>query len=96
MSVLPPYEYSPAPSYASLPRPNEEDTVEYTPRFGRAEAQLGNITKQWRDVTIIFRNQENTSSDPTYGRNSSVCGEIGLENPDNILTITLRVTLAKR
>ncbi|KAJ7446201.1 hypothetical protein B0H11DRAFT_1746030 [Mycena galericulata] len=92
MSVaLPTYAYSPVPSYASLPRPNEEDTVEYTPRVGRAEAQLGNITKKWRDVTIIFRNQNNSSGTPTYGRNSSVGGEIGLEKSVKILTIKLKL-----
>ncbi|KAJ7780524.1 hypothetical protein DFH07DRAFT_433049 [Mycena maculata] len=92
MSVaLPAYAYSPVPSYAALPRPNEEDTVEYTPRQGRTTAQFATITKEWRDVTIIFRNQETSSGPPTFGRNSSCCGEIGLENSKDILTITLKL-----
>ncbi|KAJ7091251.1 hypothetical protein C8R44DRAFT_817459 [Mycena epipterygia] len=89
MSVALP-AYSPAPSYASLPLSNE-DTVEYTPRAGRAETILGNITKQYRDCTIIFHNQDESSGVPTYGRNSSVSGEIGVENPETLLSISLKL-----
>jgi hypothetical protein len=92
MSALPDYTYSPAPSYASLPLPNE-DTVQYTPRAGRPEAVLGNLTKQWRGVTVIFKNQE-TSGNPTYGRNSSVYGEIGLDRSQDVLSISLKVRSA--
>ncbi|KAJ6625496.1 hypothetical protein B0H10DRAFT_1782999 [Mycena sp. CBHHK59/15] len=91
MSAVPPaYAYSPAPSYASLPLPNE-DTVEYTPRAGRSEAVIGRLTKQWRGVTIIFKNQNESSDAPTYGRNSVISGEIGLDNPENIVSVTLKL-----
>ncbi|KAJ6587056.1 hypothetical protein DFH09DRAFT_1142427 [Mycena vulgaris] len=91
MSVtLPAYAYTPAPSYASLPLP-DEDTVQFTPRAGRPEAVLGNLSKQWRNVTVILKNQDNSSDSPTYGRNSSVCGEIGLEHSERILTISLKL-----
>ncbi|KAJ7076359.1 hypothetical protein B0H15DRAFT_864255 [Mycena belliarum] len=82
--------YSPTPSYASLPLPNE-DTVEYTPRAGRSIVISGNLTKQWRDVTVIFKNQDESSGSPTYGRNSSVYGEIGLEHSEKILKISLKL-----
>ncbi|KAJ7497432.1 hypothetical protein FB451DRAFT_1018371 [Mycena latifolia] len=82
--------YSPTPSYASLPLPNE-DTIQYTPRAGRPAAIIGNLTKQWRDVTIIFKNQDESTGSPTYGRNSNVCGEIGLEHSEEILTISLKL-----
>ncbi|KAJ6594039.1 hypothetical protein B0H19DRAFT_46890 [Mycena capillaripes] len=91
MSVaLPAYAYSPVPSYASLPR-SGDSTIEYTPRAGQTETPLGNLTKQWRDVTVIFKNQNTSSDIPTYRRNSSVCGEIGLEHPESILTISLKL-----
>ncbi|KAJ7703057.1 hypothetical protein B0H17DRAFT_1041441 [Mycena rosella] len=91
MSVaVPAYTYTPPPSYASLPLPNE-DTVQYTPRAGRTTAVLGNLTKQWRDVTVIFKNQDASSGSPTYGRNSQVSGEIGLENSESISTISLKL-----
>ncbi|KAJ7901977.1 hypothetical protein B0H14DRAFT_2669318 [Mycena olivaceomarginata] len=77
---------SPAPSYAALPRTRcGESTVEYTPRAGLQETPLGNLTKQWRGVTIIFKNQDDSLDTPTYGRNSSVCGEIGLENSEAVI-----------
>lgn len=101
---------SPAPSYAALPRTRcGESTVEYTPRAGLQETPLGNLTKQWRDVTIIFKNQDDSLDTPTYGRNSryanitfgrgfvkvghSVCGEIGLENSETVKTICLKVII---
>ncbi|KAJ7287785.1 hypothetical protein C8J57DRAFT_1284906 [Mycena rebaudengoi] len=92
MSVaLPAYVSIPAPSYASLPLPTE-DTLEYTPRVRRAAAQR-NITKQWKNITIILKNQDDSSEIPTYGwpGNTIVCGEIGLDLPDNIQQVTLKL-----
>ncbi|KAJ7268850.1 hypothetical protein B0H12DRAFT_1009679 [Mycena haematopus] len=88
MSVALP-AYSPAPSYAALPRCGDA-IIEYTPRIGQGEV-LGNFTKQWRDVTIIFKNQDQSSNIPTYGRSSSVCGEIGLENPECVSSVSLKL-----
>ncbi|KAJ7783319.1 hypothetical protein B0H16DRAFT_1496317 [Mycena metata] len=93
MSVaLPAYAFSPTPSYASLPRTGDS-TVEYTPRAGAAGPTSGTLTKNWRGVTIIFKNQEESSQSgiPTYGRNAIICGEIGLENPEAVLTICLKL-----
>lgn len=94
-ATLPPYARSPTPSYASLPRPNVEDTVEYTPRHGRIEHPFGHITKQLRNgVTVIFRDQDpETRADPTYGNNASVCGEVGLDNPRDVLAIIVKVII---
>ncbi|KAJ7045655.1 hypothetical protein C8F04DRAFT_940012 [Mycena alexandri] len=93
MSVaLPAYAFSPAPSYASLPRTGDS-TVEYTPRAGSIGPASGTLTKNWRGVTVIFKNQEESSQTgiPTYGRNSNICGEIGLENPQAVLTVCLKL-----
>ncbi|KAJ7163628.1 hypothetical protein C8R43DRAFT_990441 [Mycena crocata] len=88
-AALPPYSYSASPSYSTLPCENE-DTVDFTPRARRLEAGVGNITKKWRDVTIVFKNQDDSDT-PTYGRNATVCGEIDLEKTENILFISLKL-----
>ncbi|KAF7376266.1 putative UTP--glucose-1-phosphate uridylyltransferase [Mycena sanguinolenta] len=89
MSVVLP-AYSPAPSYAALPRSGDA-VIEYTPRIGQPEEDLCNLVKRWRDVTIIFKNQDKSATTPTYGRSSSVCGELGLENSACIATVTLKL-----
>ncbi|KAF7315543.1 hypothetical protein MIND_00069600 [Mycena indigotica] len=95
MSVaLPVYGLSPAPSYASLPR-SGHSTVEFTPRAGRPDAATGTLTKKWRELTVIFKNQNEDEDDPisvpSYGRNATVCGEIGIENPENVITVTMKL-----
>ncbi|KAJ7188097.1 hypothetical protein C8R46DRAFT_9653 [Mycena filopes] len=93
MSVaLPAYPFSPAPSYAALPRTGHS-TVEYTPRAGHTGPATGTLTKTWRDVTVIFKHQEESSETgiPTFGRNSLVSGEIGLEKAQNVLTVCLKL-----
>ncbi|KAJ7072203.1 hypothetical protein C8F01DRAFT_972378 [Mycena amicta] len=97
MSVaLPAYRLTPAPSYAALPRLGDS-TVEFTPRAGRPDAATGTITKRWRDLTVIFKNQcegqdeLDSSLVPSYGRNATVCGEMGVGSPDTVLTITIKL-----
>ncbi|KAF7321632.1 UTP-glucose-1-phosphate uridylyltransferase [Mycena kentingensis (nom. inval.)] len=87
--------YSPVPSYASLPREGDS-TVEYTPRAGRQEPATGTITKRWRSLVVIFKNQSQDTVNareeiPTYGRNSAVVGELSVDNAESVRLITVRV-----
>nr|GAT56263.1 predicted protein [Mycena chlorophos] len=93
--------YSPSPSYASLSR-SDEETVEFTPRAGRLEPATGTKTRTWRDLTVIFKNQsqeqdadESDRDIPSYGNRGVVLGELGIENPETVVCISMKVCCAR-
>ncbi|KIK67269.1 hypothetical protein GYMLUDRAFT_156029 [Collybiopsis luxurians FD-317 M1] len=79
----------PAPKYSSLPLAGEA-TVEYTPR-GNSSAPLEHITKTCSFMTVILKGQDASEDFPTYGRGSSVNGEIGLKSNTSVLSVLVKL-----
>jgi hypothetical protein len=81
-----------APSYSSLPRP-EEETVQYTRRHrGSDPPSDGTYIKSWESLTLILHDQlSNGAERPTYDRHSLVAGEIELKRPENVLAVVIKV-----
>jgi hypothetical protein len=83
-----------APSYSSLPRP-EEERVQYTRRHrGSDPPSDGTYTKRWEPLTLILHDQPasgNGVERPTYDRHNHVAGEIELKRPENVLSVVIKV-----
>lgn len=94
--ALPPYdslETSP-PGYNGEPLQHER-TLAATPRGpGLIRRPSANLIKCFKDATVTFTEQEAGTGPPTYGRGAIVRGEVGLTCPENILEVTVKVSLA--
>lgn len=90
-SFPPPYDSSRfAPSYSSLPLADEE-TIGYTPRLGAPHAPTGIYTRQWRQLTMLLKEQDEVNRLPVYDRNSCVHGELDLATAVDVVSVTLKV-----
>ncbi|KAF5393217.1 hypothetical protein D9757_000706 [Collybiopsis confluens] len=82
---------APAPNYSSLPSAGEE-TIEFTPR---GNSSLNNsITRSCSFMNVILKiNAFSPSYEdiPTYGRGSTVHGEIGLKSSSLVLSVSVKL-----
>ena len=92
----------PLPSYDSLTNPppgynreplQDEQTLASTPRPGLGRRQSTNLVKCFKEVIVIFTDQEEDTGMPTYSRGATINGEIGLACPERILEVTIKVRL---
>ncbi|KAJ3748901.1 hypothetical protein DFH05DRAFT_1390681 [Lentinula detonsa] len=93
MSLVFPPGYAPTlppPEYSNL-RLEGEQTVEFTPRGNASSPVLANITKACSFLTIILKNQNVAEDDPTYGRGSTLQGEIGLKSSASVSSVVVKL-----
>lgn len=90
-ATLPLYTPSDAsPSYAPEPSVDEQ-RLDYVARKHEPRAPSGTLTKKLRDLTVTLSGQEDGASMPKYTRNSYVRGELQLDHPENVHSITMKV-----
>ncbi|KAJ3915314.1 hypothetical protein F5877DRAFT_81960 [Lentinula edodes] len=90
--VLPPnYFPTPSPPRYSYLLPEGEETVEFTPRGNAPTNVLVNITKTCSFLTIILKDQNPAEECPTYGRGSTIHGEIGLRSSASVLSVSIKL-----
>lgn len=90
MSIeLPAYSPSfPAPEYTSEPL-LDESRLQITPK--RHRRHWSEYMKQTSLGNVIFKDQEDGISIPTYGRGCDISGDIVLENQHHITTVFVKV-----
>ncbi|KAJ3830158.1 hypothetical protein F5880DRAFT_1296687 [Lentinula raphanica] len=90
--VFPPnYHAAPPPPEYSKERLPGEQTVEYTPRGNASSTALVNIVRTCSFLTIIFKDQNGAEDHPTYGRGSTLHGEIGLKSNASVLSVSVKL-----
>ncbi|KAF5354938.1 hypothetical protein D9756_005408 [Leucocoprinus leucothites] len=89
-----------APSYTSLPLPNEE-TVQYTPRRGSSgtfSTGSGTYMRKWKNMILTLYGQPDDVHNPIYDRHGLVVGELEMKCPEGVLAVSVklegRVTLS--
>jgi hypothetical protein len=97
VSVVSPPSYSvspphlPTPHYSSSPLQGEE-TILLTPRGNTLSAVSENVIKSCSFLTLIFKEQSNADTLPTYGSGSTIHGEIELKNIASVLNVEMKVS----
>ncbi|KAA1469682.1 hypothetical protein DENSPDRAFT_835337 [Dentipellis sp. KUC8613] len=94
MTCLPPPCYTPsveAPCYSLEPGPTEQRLALAAFRHGRRSTPTGVFTRKNSAISLAFRDQEEGIPYPTYGRGALVCGDIALKNPQNVLSVTVKL-----
>lgn len=79
-----------APSYSSLPLPNEE-TVQYTPQPGTGLPPGGTYTKKWKPMTVTLHTQPFDVDHPVYHTRDAVAGELEPKHPEQVLAVSVKV-----
>ncbi|KAJ4483270.1 hypothetical protein J3R30DRAFT_3833865 [Lentinula aciculospora] len=91
-SVLPPsYSSSPPPPVYSNIRLKGEETIEFTPRGNAPSTVSVNLTKTCSFLTIVLQGQNVAEDYPTYGRGSTLCGEIELKSNASVLSVSVKL-----
>ncbi|KAH9042012.1 hypothetical protein EDB85DRAFT_1857378 [Lactarius pseudohatsudake] len=80
-AAVPPYSLSPGPS---------ERTLAVSAR-SRRRVPTGVFTRSNKLIIIALRDQEENATQPTYGRNSTVCGDIGLSCTQGVQSVSIKV-----
>ncbi|KAH9065307.1 hypothetical protein EDB87DRAFT_1672662 [Lactarius vividus] len=80
-AAVPPYSLSPGPS---------ERTLAVSAR-SRRRIPTGVFTRSNKFIIIALRDQEENATQPTYGRNSTVCGDIGLSCTQGVQSVSIKV-----
>ncbi|TFK20981.1 hypothetical protein FA15DRAFT_673023 [Coprinopsis marcescibilis] len=91
-AILPAY-HSPTespPSYTDSPQ-EDETTVAHSPRTGSRSHQ-GTCVKCWKEVTIILKDQDESSPLPVFSRGGIINGEVGVSNPECVVEITAKLS----
>ena len=92
-SILPAYpdEFADAapPEYSRSPQEHEQ-TLESTTRRRHLQ-RTGSCLRKFKNVTVIFTEQDRGCDTPSYGRQDVVRGEIGLERPEDVLEVSVKV-----
>ncbi len=95
--ALEPPTYSPSaavPSYSVSPGPSER-TLAVSAR-SRRRTPTGVFTRSNKLITIALRDQEENATQPSYGRNSTICGDIGLSCTQGVQSVSIKVSAASR
>lgn len=90
--ALEPPTYSPSPAvppYSVSPGPSER-TLAVSAR-SRRRTPTGVLTRSNHFITIALRGQEENAAQPSYGRNSTVCGDIGLSCTQGVQSVSIKV-----
>lgn len=83
-----------APSYTSLPLPNEE-TVQYTPRRGSSgtfSTGSGTYMRKWKNMILTLYGQPDDVHNPIYDRHGLVVGELEMKCPEGVLAVSVKVS----
>jgi hypothetical protein len=89
----PPPTYSPsvtAPPYSPSPGPLEQ-MLAATARSGRSRP-TGILVRSNKLINIALRGQEEDAAVPTYGRNNTVIGDIGLSCTQGVHSVSIEVS----
>lgn len=95
--ALEPPTYSPSatvPPYSVSPGP-EERTLAVSAR-SRRRTPTGVFTRSNKLITVALRDQEQNAVQPSYTRNSTVCGDIGLSCTHGVQSVSVKVSAATR
>ncbi|KAI9465384.1 hypothetical protein BJY52DRAFT_1243651 [Lactarius psammicola] len=90
--ALEPPTYSPSaavPPYSAAPGPAER-TLAVSAR-SRRRTPTGVFTRSNKLITIALRDQEENAAQPSYGRNSTICGDIGLNCTQGVQSVSIKV-----
>jgi hypothetical protein len=85
-ATVPPYSVSPGPS---------ERTLALSAR-SRRRTPTGVFTRSNKLIAIALRDQEQNAVQPSYGRNGTVCGDIGLSCTQGVQSVSIKVSFATR
>lgn len=82
-----------APPDYNLEPLQDEQTLAVTPRPGLISRPSATFKKCFKDAIVIFTEQEENTRLPTYSRGAVISGEVGLTCPENIIEVTIKVSV---
>lgn len=93
-SSLPPEYASPsdAPTYSAEPYA-EECRLAFTPRYQLHTPRNGTVAKKNKAVSVVFHEQDEGSSMPSYVQRESVRGDVILEKPEKVTHVFVQVSI---
>lgn len=95
--AIPSYETSPSepPTYSRVPL-EDEQTLAITLRPGATNPRHGTHVKCFKEAIVIFKDQDERVSSPTYSRGGLVHGEVGLSTTEDVIEVTVKVCTISR
>ena len=91
MSSSNPPAYPQSPPYSLDPHPDETQLARTSIRTRRSRP-TGIFTTSKNGIVLALRGQEDGASIPSYGRNSTISGDIGLENTEDVVAVSVKVS----
>lgn len=90
--AIPSYETSPSepPTYSRVPL-EDEQTLAITLRPGATNPRHGTHVKCFKEAIVIFKDQDERVSSPTYSRGGLVHGEVGLSTTEDVIEVTVKL-----
>lgn len=90
MSSSNPPAYPQSPPYSLDPHPDETQLARTSIRTRRSRP-TGIFTTSKNGIVLALRGQEDGASIPSYGRNSTISGDIGLESTEDVVAVSVKL-----